>query len=246
MKLIITLCLVIGCISNLPIQYDFSSSIEDTLDIKTLLESLDNKQNSRKVIKLSFSVSDSDQSSKFLLLNNSQPIQKKSHTKETSFLKEDNKQSTIARVVFTKELPNTGWDKLHISTSKPANSYEQSFLAGYLEGRVTAREIHLFHKNLISNNESKVETARIFEHIKQFFKELSNEFNHRVENSLLKELVDSEDYWSKLLLGWAQFKGLVAGYNKSSHQMGYSQLADSDFLMLQADGELIELMSKPF
>lgn len=55
-----------------------------------------------------------------------------------------------------------------------------------------------------------------------------------------------KEFWTKLILGYWQLKGLKNGYNFEILKKGDKNktLEIEDFLILQADGEIPELLSK--
>jgi hypothetical protein len=57
---------------------------------------------------------------------------------------------------------------------------------------------------------------------------------------------NDKEFWSKLILGYSQLKGLKNGYNFEILKNGNKNktLEIEDFLIIQSDGEIPELLSK--
>lgn len=134
-----------------------------------------------------------------------------------------------------------GWDKLSVETYKNVNPYLQSYFAGYLEGRLTANDIYHFYNNIRVNNKNKIKD---FEAMRAFFKTVDINVGKKILEFNKMEKKDKE-YWSKLILGYSQIKGLKNGYNFQMLKEGQKQkvLEIEDLLILQSDGEIPELLS---
>lgn len=137
------------------------------------------------------------------------------------------------------------WDKLSISAYKieGSNSYIQSYLAGYLEGRATAMDIFHFYNNLRENTKKKERTY--WERMKKFFSEVVSVMQNRVKN--IKYIQEDTLTWTRLFLGYSQLEGLINGYTYEMKRLNkYNEdkykLDLADFLILQADGEVPELL----
>jgi len=129
---------------------------------------------------------------------------------------------------------------LSISTYKPVNSYVQSYLAGYLEGRVTAIDIFNFYNNMRSNGIDN------FQKLKKFFLEVVSSIQNKIKNIDKIKNTDTE-IWSKLFLSYIQLEGLINGYTYEMKRLDkYNddiyKLDIADFLIIQADGEIPELL----
>ncbi len=129
---------------------------------------------------------------------------------------------------------------MSISTYKPVNSYVQSYLAGYLEGRVTAIDIFNFYNNMRSNGIDN------FQKLKKFFLEVVSSIQNKIKNIDKIKNTDTE-IWSKLFLSYIQLEGLINGYTYEMKRLDkYNddiyKLDIADFLIIQADGEIPELL----
>jgi hypothetical protein len=151
----------------------------------------------------------------------------------------------VAECFFNKVLNEKGWDKVSISTYKVVNSYQQAYMAGYLEGRMTSEDIFNFYDNLRQNNMKK--KRKSYEKMLDFFKKVAESFSkkvelYRVDHQKLNK--NEKKFWSRIILGWTQLEGLMQGYNYEVEKRGMPEkkLSVADFLILQADGEVPELL----
>jgi hypothetical protein len=165
-----------------------------------------------------------------------------SYTLSTEIL---NKQHYVlqAEAHFCKVIMTKGWDKLSISTYKGAGPYLQAYFAGYLEGRLTAGDIWDFYYNLKQNHEAANNAN--FQKLINFFENVSKHLDDRI--SRLNTLTDIKEmkYWSQIVLGYSQLEGLHRGYTYEITRLNrYEEMKMSlaDFLILQADGEIPELL----
>ncbi len=158
-----------------------------------------------------------------------------------------NSESKVAEIFYNRVINEKGWNKLSIQTHGLANAYEQAFFAGYLEGRVSADDIFNFFNNLTRNTGKN--KKRRFDDLLKFFDEVAGNFDIRIINSINDfDNYSQEDkqYWSRIILGYAQLEGLMKGYNYEIEKRGEKQLKAiglSQFLLIQADGEMHELMT---
>lgn len=114
-------------------------------------------------------------------------------------------------------------------------------MAGYLEGRATAIDIFHFYDNMRYNNPKKFQ----FQQMKNFFNDVVFNLQKKIKNiESVKE--DQNIVWTKLLLGYTQLEGLLHAYTYEMKRLGKynedSKLDLADLLILQADGEVPELL----
>ncbi len=154
----------------------------------------------------------------------------------------------ISKAIFHKTLMTKGqksfyvrWDKLSVETYKYANPFLQTYFAGYLEGRMTANDIYNFYNNIRVNNKPN---AIDFENMRKFFKSVNIYISKKLSEFPNMKKNDKE-FWSKLILGYSQLKGLKNGYNFEILRNGGKNktLEIEDFLIIQSDGEIPELLS---
>ena len=158
-----------------------------------------------------------------------------------------NSQNKVAEVFYNRVIDQKGWNKLSVKTHGLANAYEQAFFAGYLEGRVSSEDIFNFFNNLTINNENQ--KRKRFAHLLKFFDEVAKNLNIRIINSINgfdSFTPEGKKYWSRIILGFAQLEGLMKGYEFDIERRGEKkkkEISLSDFLLIQADGEIHELMT---
>jgi hypothetical protein len=145
---------------------------------------------------------------------------------------------------FSKVINEKGWDKVSINTFKAVNPYQQAYLAGYLEGRMTAGDIFNFYNNLKLNNIDKHKIG--YSKMENFFEKVAISFTSRINKIKINENLSHEEkkYWSRIILGFTQLEGLFNGYNYEMNRLNKKDklMTFADFLILQADGEVPELI----
>jgi hypothetical protein len=109
-----------------------------------------------------------------------------------------------------------------------------------LEGRVTAIDIFNFYNNMRSNGIDN------FQKLKKFFLEVVSSIQNKIKNIDKIKNTDTE-IWSKLFLSYIQLEGLINGYTYEMKRLDkYNddiyKLDIADFLIIQADGEIPELL----
>lgn len=147
--------------------------------------------------------------------------------------------SLLSRINVSKKAETTGWNYLSVSSFAIGDLAEQSFAAGYLEGYVTATEISQFYRNLIKNNFEKEKPTYL--KIRTFFSEVVSELEQN-----LRKYPDSrysEKVTRDILIGYSQINGLMKGYNDKVSKNESDKIDLVDFLLMQADGEISELIS---
>ena len=156
----------------------------------------------------------------------------------------------LAECYFHKTITNKGnnnfnirWDKISINKYKEAKPYQQAFFAGYLEGRMTSEDIYNFYNNLkVNNAKSK---PKSFQKLLEFFNEITNQLAKKVKNLKNLSSLEEKKYWSQLVLAYTQLEGIYKGYTyeiTKNNQYEQRKMTMADFLILQADGEVPELL----
>lgn len=123
------------------------------------------------------------------------------------------------------------------------------YLGGYLEGRMTQKDISTFLSNLEYNYSAKDATKlKSLNAIKSFFREVDENMMKKLSSFDDLSTIDKE-YYFKIYLFYAQIKGLLRGVTKQIQIMNdsnkfpkYKQLKMEDLLIIQADGEIPELL----
>jgi hypothetical protein len=106
---------------------------------------------------------------------------------------------------------------------------------------MTANDIYNFYNNIRVNNKPN---AIDFENMRKFFKSVNIYISKKLSEFPNMKKNDKE-FWSKLILGYSQLKGLKNGYNFEILRNGGKNktLEIEDFLIIQSDGEIPELLS---
>jgi hypothetical protein len=106
-----------------------------------------------------------------------------------------------------------------------------------------SEQIYNFYNNLRINNSNK--KKRSFNKLVSYFHTVVQHLSNKIKNiDKMKEL-EVRKYWSQLALSYSQLEGIYKGYNyemKRKGQFEKKKLTLADFLILQADGEVSELM----
>ena len=148
-----------------------------------------------------------------------------------------NKQ-IVARAKYTKSLFSLGWSRLFIETIDNASPEIQSWAAGYLEGRLTAKEIREFYNNLVNiHSEEKSVLSQVFDYYDKVEKSIRN----KTSKQMLKNYQQEDlEYWLTIAMIQAQTDGLMAGHNSAR---GVIPIKLSEIYFINADGEVPELIS---
>lgn len=117
-----------------------------------------------------------------------------------------------------------------------------------MEARLTAQDIYNFYNNIRVNNKgndiliSAKQTD--FDEMRKFFKRVDAHIGKKILDYSKHEKEDKQ-YWSKLIVGYSQLRGLKNGYNFEMSRLGHNnkKLEIEDFLIIQSDGEIPELLS---
>lgn len=144
----------------------------------------------------------------------------------------------IAETHFVRQRFKKGWDKLAMFTyKKHANAFVQSYIAGYLEGRITAPELNRF---VTIKDKINIEDS-FWRKVITFFEDVNVNLLEKIKT--LKQIEDPAEQlnWTRLLLGYAQIRGLYSGYMYEAERNNYTKIPIGRLLLIQADGELSEL-----
>jgi hypothetical protein len=150
-------------------------------------------------------------------------------------------ENTIAMAYFHKTLKSKGWDKLSLILNPKKNPklspFILAYLGGYLEGRVTAKDVKNFLENMEYNLKKQDPNSRILRAIKTFFKNVDENLYSRLKTKIKSE--EERKFYYRIYIFYAQLKGLLTGINKTLKDR---KLSIGELLLIQADGEIPELM----
>lgn len=162
---------------------------------------------------------------------------------------EEDPVNSVVELKLKRELNDKGWNRLTVDIPQSSNNSGESFkitnnpyfkmyLAGYLEGRITCNDINLFFGNMKSN----YKTSNSWNDLETFFKKVSDNLIDNIKNK--KTVVSSidENYSAHITLSIMQLIGLTHGYNFEAKQSNAKEITVEQFLIIQADGELSELL----
>jgi hypothetical protein len=150
-----------------------------------------------------------------------------------------NNRKLLARAKYTKSLEKIGWSRLYVETFDHASAEIQSWAAGYLEGKLSARQILDFYKNLVGIHQKE---SSYLDDVFKFYKKVEESIRIRTSKSRLATLSSGLDleYWISVAMVQAQSDGLLAGYNTI---MKEQQFTLPQIYFINADGEVPELLS---
>jgi len=161
---------------------------------------------------------------------------------DEKFLSDDsnvpNGKQILARARYTKSLLSVGWSRLFIETLDNASPEVQSWAAGYLEGRLTAKEIREFYNNLVNiHKEEKPLLSQVYDYYDKVEKSIRNKTS---KTMLQKYQEDELEYWLTIAMIQAQTDGMRAGHNSANNVI---PIKLSELYFINADGEVPELLS---
>lgn len=150
---------------------------------------------------------------------------------------ESNDKNVVAEGFYLQEFGSKGWNKLTLKTYNKAKTgaYIQSYLAGYLEGRLTSNDIKNYY--LVKNEKNKFQTEMAT--IVKFFTEVAESLDNKLNNKPPEE--KDEVHFQRMMLGYCQLLGMFQAYNLGKSKDALDYISIALFLILQADGELPEL-----
>lgn len=151
----------------------------------------------------------------------------------------------IARARYAKTLSKIGWSKLFVETFNKASPEVLSYAAGYLEGKLSAKHILDFYKNLVGiHSDEKNELEEVF----RYYSEVEKNIRKRTSKENLKNLslLNNEKelrYWITVAMIQAQTDGLFHGYQSEMKGKADIDLKFEHFYFINADGEVPELLT---
>lgn len=152
----------------------------------------------------------------------------------------NNQKRLIAVGRYSKTLATIGWSKLYIETFNNCPSEIQSYAAGYIEGKLTAKNILEFYQNLVGiHSDEKNELDEVF----KYYEKVESHIRKRTSKQELDKLEENSEieYWITVAMVQAQTDGLYAGYH--SVMKNIDPLSFAKFYFINADGEVPELIS---
>jgi hypothetical protein len=154
------------------------------------------------------------------------------------------RKSRLVEIYYYDTIMTKGWNKLSINTSRNNNSsnFLQTYMAGYLEGRITAHDISNCLKNIEENNMKDEKEKATYESVIAFFKKVNDNLYKRLSdfNKLNKQ---DKEYYYGIYTFYTQLHGLHRGFNDQRRVKGKQPVSIERLMMIQADGEIPELMS---
>jgi hypothetical protein len=164
-----------------------------------------------------------------------------SDSEDKYFIVTDKTEDTLVIANFHKTLLKKGWDKLSIILNSNKNQkvspFTLAYLGGYLEGRLTAEDVKNFLENMEFNLKKQDPNSRILRAIKTFFKNVDENLYSKLSTNLKSE--EERKFYYRIFIFYAQLRGLLAGINKTLKER---KLSIGELLLIQADGEIPELM----
>jgi hypothetical protein len=153
-------------------------------------------------------------------------------------------QNKLAEIYYYDTLMTKGWNKLSINTFRNDNdsNFLQTYLAGYLEGRITVQDISNFLKNIEENNTKDEKDKITYESVVAFLKKVNENLYKRL-NDFYKLSKQDKEYYYEIYTFYTQLHGLHRGFNDQRRVKGEEPVSIERLLMIQADGEIPELMS---
>lgn len=163
---------------------------------------------------------------------------------ETSFqINKNHSNESIITIEYQKTLLSEGWDKLYINAKdKKTNPFILAYLIGFGEGKLTYEAIGTFYHNIIHNFNKEKEGS--LNQLRLFYTDVLRILNKRMLTFLeVYKTKREQDFYYKVFYFYSQLYGMHAGYNYQNNKRGkYSQISLIDFFILQADGEMPELL----
>ncbi len=151
-------------------------------------------------------------------------------------------ENKIAEIYYYNTLKQKGWNKLSIKGFNNDNPFLQTYIAGYLEGRITDADINNFISNVNTNYRKNPANAIHLDKIKRFFNNVNKYMTNNIDKFSTMTESDKE-YYYKIYIFYSQIHGLLRGVNYERRRNNQTLYSLEDLSFIQADGELQELIS---
>eukprot|EP00931_Biecheleriopsis_adriatica_P095125 TRINITY_DN68753_c0_g1_i1.p1 TRINITY_DN68753_c0_g1~~TRINITY_DN68753_c0_g1_i1.p1 ORF type:complete len:557 (-),score=92.09 TRINITY_DN68753_c0_g1_i1:27-1697(-) len=147
-----------------------------------------------------------------------------------------------ATALFQDSIATTGWAKLRV-IGRSRERLKMAFAAGFVEGALTAERTyqHMSSYQLAAFNTSSPNHTAAWQEASAFLLENDQFVRQQIRNS-----ATTDPYWAELQLVYAQLDGLLAGNNEVCGRLGGVCLNHIDYLFLQAEQDLSNIIHKPF
>ena len=165
------------------------------------------------------------------------------HNENSFEIKEKGSDESIITIEYQKTLLTKGWDKLYVnSKDKKTNPFILAYLIGFGEGKLTYEAIGTFYHNIIHNFNKEKESS--LNQLRIFYTDVLKMLNKRMLTfHEVYKTKREQDFYYKVFYFYSQLYGMYEGYNYQNNKQGkYSKITLIDFLILQADGEMPELL----
>jgi hypothetical protein len=159
---------------------------------------------------------------------------------EVSFEKTN---SFFINAEISRTLLKEGWNRLKVTSNDQINKnpFLHSYFSGILESSLTFNDISNFWFNMQNNNRGLSKRREFWVDINGFFREVGNNILSKLEkNDKIHESLETQ-YSNELYLGFFQLLGIHDGYNYIANEKNLEKIKLSEFLTIQADGEISEL-----
>eukprot|EP00933_Yihiella_yeosuensis_P076555 TRINITY_DN8637_c0_g1_i1.p1 TRINITY_DN8637_c0_g1~~TRINITY_DN8637_c0_g1_i1.p1 ORF type:complete len:685 (+),score=160.76 TRINITY_DN8637_c0_g1_i1:130-2184(+) len=146
---------------------------------------------------------------------------------------------------FEDNIDTTGWSELRVMTSNDQNMANdvKMYAAGFIEGLMTSVRISQFYYNTQMLLLTKDKKTNSLPALRQLWK---NQLNHARTWTNMQHHVFAEEpddpYWKHARFMMFQMWGVLDGYNTAAAAFGSPTLELEDMMVLNAGGELPQLM----
>ncbi|CAK9118078.1 unnamed protein product [Durusdinium trenchii] len=154
-------------------------------------------------------------------------------------------QSGVAWGKFSDDIQRSGWSELQVQTADDQNMANdvKMYAAGYIEGLLTCVRISEFYSNSQKLLLLKDKTANALPAIRKLFQ---NQLAYARSMTNMEYHIFAEEpedpYWKQVRYAFFQMWGVLDGYNAASLRFGGEMLELDDMLLINAGGELSQLM----
>eukprot|EP01061_Rhynchopus_euleeides_P031823 TRINITY_DN526_c0_g1_i3.p2 TRINITY_DN526_c0_g1~~TRINITY_DN526_c0_g1_i3.p2 ORF type:complete len:536 (+),score=260.16 TRINITY_DN526_c0_g1_i3:43-1650(+) len=137
---------------------------------------------------------------------------------------------------FEDALTTKGWGILDVKGSTVTTDADLAFAAGAVEGLLSYNRISDHYQNMYKSHFASLSAAEVQE-VKSW---LEKQYNWTKKEAEAKK--GSSGVWEQVGNVMSQFDGLVAGYNMAVNGTSYPALTQFDFLVLNGDGDLFQIV----